>query len=317
MVRRLIFFLITAFIAVLIVVLINSALKTKEARIQALQHGQMQIVVAARSLAPGNVLEASNVKLAAWPRDHLPPGAVTSTDQVQGQVLKEGVIENQPIVQEMLLQHGKGGGVLPFLIPNGMRAMSIPVTPVSDMAGMILPHTRVDVLVTSGETGGSSDRTRIVLQNLEVLAVQTTLEAAGNEPQRTDVVTLLVTPTDAERLAAAIRLGTIQLAMRSYADQQPAWTAGVNSRELLGLPPVAEQQQSPATISAQQQSAAAMPARGAARPRAQISVEVIRNGKERTTVNFARNRSPVTNPGISTAVDPPQIAPGDPAAPVK
>jgi pilus assembly protein CpaB len=305
--RRLIFFLITALIAILIVILINSALKTKQATIEALQHGQLEIVVAARGLSPGNTVDASSIKLAAWPRDNLPPGAISDFNQAQGHILRQAVIENQPIVQDMLLERGKSGGVLPFLIPNGMRAMSIPVTPVSDMAGMILPHTRVDVLVTSNEGGGSNERTRIALQNVEVVAVQNTLDSNGNEPQRAEVVTLLVTPGDAERLAAAIRLGTLQLAMRSYADQQAAWTPGVNTRELLGLPAIPEQAST--TISAPQQSPVIMPARYAAIRRPQVSVEVLRNGKERQTVSFQRTHPLVATPEMSVVPDPPQADP--------
>jgi pilus assembly protein CpaB len=298
--RRLIFFLITALISVLIVMLINSALKSKQATIEALQHGQVEIVVAGRSLSPGQVLDASSVKLAAWPRDNLPAGALTDLKQAQDQVAKHDLIENQPIVSSMLLQQGKSGGILPFLIPNGMRAMSIPVTPVSDMAGMILPHTRVDVLVTSGEPGGQTERTRIVLQDVEVLAAQTTLDAPNNEPQHAEVVTLLVTPKDAERLAAATRLGTLQVAMRSYGDRQPISTAGINSRELLGLPP---------SLPVLQQSAGPMPVRKPvfrerlplAKPK--ILVEVMRNGKERQTVSFERSSPSMINHVVSSAVD--------------
>jgi pilus assembly protein CpaB len=301
------FFLITAVIAILIVMLINNALKTKQATIEALQHEQAQIVVAARSLSPGNVLDASSIKLAAWPRNQLPPGAVTDVAQAQGQVVKQSVVENQPVVSSMLLENGKAGGVLPFLIPSGMRAMSIPVTPVSDMAGMILPHTRVDVLVTSSEGGEANDRTRIVLQNVEVVAVQTDLESTDNEPQRAEVVTLLVTPGDAERLAAAIRLGTVQLALRSYGDQQAVWTPGIDSRELIGLP---------ASVPPQQQPPAIMAAPHAVVPRPQFSIEVIRNGKERQTVNFMRSRSYAAAPEM-TAADPPGVDPGPAAAPVR
>lgn len=304
--RRLIFFLITAMVAMLIVILVNSALKTKQATIEALQHGRAEIVVAARNLVPGSTIDASSVKLTPWPREDLPQGALNDRKQAEGKVVKQEVLQNQPIVSAMLLERGKSGGVLPFLIPDGMRAMSIPVTPVSDMAGMILPHTRVDVLVTSGEAGGPNERTRIVLQNVEVLAVQTMLESTGNEPQHAEVVTLLVTPSDTERLAAAIRLGTLQLAMRNYADQQATWTAGVDSRELLGLP---------ASLPAQQQPPAIRPARNPVTPKPQISVEVIRNGKERQTVNFARARSLVANPETLSAVDPPGADPGPAADP--
>jgi pilus assembly protein CpaB len=293
---RLIFFLITAVIAVLIVTLINGALKTKQATIEVLQHARVDIVVAARNLSPGNQVDAASIKLAAWPRDDLPQGAITNASQAEGQIIKQVVIENEPIVSAMLVERGKAGGVLPFLIPEGMRAMSIPVTPVSDMSGMILPHNRVDVLVTSNGAGGSNDRTRIVLQNVEVLAVQTVLESTGNEPQHAEVVTLLVTPNDAERLAAAIRLGTLQLAMRSYGDQQAIWTAGIDSRELIGLP---------ASLPAQEQPRAIMRVLRAAAPKPQMSIEVIRNGKERQTVNFARTRSLIANPEMPSAVDPP------------
>lgn len=302
--RRVIFFLITALIAVLIVTLINSALKTKQSTIEALQHGRVEIVVAARNLSPGNLVDAASVKLAAWPRDDLPQGAITNANQAEGQIVKQGVIENEPIVSAMLLERGKSGGVLPFLIPDGMRAMSIPVTPVSDMSGMILPHNRVDVLVTSA-AGGPNERTRIVLQNVEVLAVQTVLESAGNEPQHAEVVTLLVTPNDAERLAAAIRLGTLQLAMRSYADQHPIWTAGIDSRELIGLP---------ASLPAQEQARAIMRVPRAVAPKPQMSIEIIRNGKERQTVNFARTRSLIANPEMSSVADPPGADNGQAAA---
>ena len=306
------FFTITAAIALLIVSLINGALKAKQATIEALQHERARIVVAARDLAAGTVIDTQSIKLAAWPREDLPPGALSDVKLVLGSTVKHDLTQNQPIVQDILLEHGKTGGVLPFLIPNGMRAMSIPVTPVSDMAGMILPHTRVDVLVTSSESSGSSEMTRIVLQNVEVLAVQTKLDSAGNEPQHADVVTLLVTPTDAERLAAAIRLGTLQLAMRSYADQQTAWTAGVNARELLGLPPVAERAQ-PQTITTQQQPVSIKPAA----PRPQLSVEVIRNGKERTMVSFAKPRAMPSNAEVSTLLDPPGDNDGDNKTPGK
>lgn len=302
--RRLIFFLITSFIAVLIVMLINSALKTKQAIIETLQHGQVQIVVAAQTLSPGNVVDAASTKLAAWPRDNLPPGAFTDSHQVQGQIVKQDVVENQPIVASMLLQQGKSGGVLPFLIPSGMRAMSIPVTPVSDMSGMILPHTRVDVLVTSAEPGGSNERTRIVLQNVEVLAAQTTLDAPNNEPQHAEVVTLLVTPSDAERLAAAIRLGTLQLAMRSYADRQPAWTSGISSRELIGLP---------ASLPAPEQPRVIVRTPRPVIPKPQLSVEVIRNGKERQTVNFAGFHSMLAHPEMPRLIDPALVDDGQTA----
>jgi pilus assembly protein CpaB len=298
--RRLTFVLITALIALLIVTLINGALRTKQAAINALQQGRVEIAVATRDLKPGSTIDPASVRLAGWPREDLPAGAMSDLKQVEGHITKQSVLQNQPLVSEMLLQPGKTGGVLPFLIPDGMRAMSISVTPVTDMAGMVLPHNRVDVLVTSGETGGSSERTRIVLQNVEVLAVQTTLDSADNAPQHADVVTLLVTPSEAERLGAASHLGTLQLAMRNYSDQQTAWTAGVDTRELLGIP---------ATLPAQEQPSIKVPPPYTAVAKPQLSIEVIRNGKERQTVNFAQSRSLTAEPDLTSAIDPPGVGP--------
>src|SRR5690348_8618368 len=107
--RRLIFFLITALIAVLVVMLINSALKTKQATIDALQHKQSPIVVAARSLPAGSVVDRASLRLAAWPRDSLPSGSFTDSSLVEGRVLKQDVVDNQPIVAPMLLERGKSG----------------------------------------------------------------------------------------------------------------------------------------------------------------------------------------------------------------
>jgi len=94
--------------------------------------------------------------------------------------------------------------------------------------------------------------------------------------------------------------------MRSYADQQVIWTAGVDARELLGLP---------ANPPAQPQPPPIMAVRSAVTPKPQISVEVIRNGKERQTVNFAPTRSIMANPEMASAVDPPGDNPGRAASP--
>src|SRR5215470_10727604 len=98
---RVIFLGITASIAFLIVMLINGALKTKQAIIEALEHGRVQIAVAAQSLPAGSVIEPLHIRLAAWPRDNLPPGAITNISEIQGMAVKQDVLENQPIVTSM------------------------------------------------------------------------------------------------------------------------------------------------------------------------------------------------------------------------
>src|SRR5271155_5187284 len=250
--RRLVFFLLTIVLALAMALMVRSALKGKEAKIAALRQSTVYIVVAAHALSPGDTVDSAALKLVAWPRDLMPPGAFTSLEGVTGKVVKNSLSIDQPLVAAALLAPEKTGGVLPLLIPAGMRAMSIAVDDVSDMAGFLLPHSRVDVLVSVAPGGGSNtgsgglfgvgpgsggDLTKIVLQNIEVLAAAQTLETGTDQSHLAKVVTLLVTPEQSERLAAASRLGSLQLAMRNFADQQQAVTHGVNVAGLVGAPP--------------------------------------------------------------------------------
>ena len=275
--QRITYLLFAGALAVLATMLVHSAIKSKDASIEALRHGTVSVVLASRALLPGTKLDSSSIKLAPWPREILPPGAFTDQQAVLGKVVKTTLIENQPITFS-IVEGRDTGGVLPMLIPDGMRAMSIPVDDVSDMAGLILPHSRVDVLVSTNGASGGNQRSKIVLQNAEVLAVAQDLTATGNEPRAVKVVTLLLRPTEVERLAVAGQLGTLHLAMRNFADHQLVETSGVSANELMGntdqdlQPIVAQVSQTPHLR---------------VRPvQATTKVEIIRNGKDRQTVTF-------------------------------
>jgi pilus assembly protein CpaB len=288
--RRLTFFLFTATLGLMAALLVNSALKSREAKIAALRQSTVQIVVAARSLAPGETLDATALKLTSWPREQIPAGAFTEFEPVMGKVVKDSFGINQPLVAAGLLEADKTGGVLPLLIPPGLRAMSIAVDDVSDMAGFILPHSRVDVLVTvtvSGPSGPGAigEVTKIVLQNIRVLAVAQTLEAGPDQPREVKVVTLLVSPLDAERLAAASKVGTLSLAMRNFADQDQLATAGVTLPVLLGMPAGEPPPPTPPPQEPLVRDRPMRPRRDGAR-----AVEVIRNGVDHQTIHFVDGR---------------------------
>jgi len=304
----------TVVLGIAAALLVRSALKGRDARIQALRDSTVYVVVAARALAPGEMVDAAALKLAAWPRDNVPPGAFNDLQAVTGKVVRNSLSTNQPVVESALLEPNKTGGVLPLLIPAGMRAMSIAVDEVSDMAGFVLPHSRVDVLVSVAPTGGGAgggsagvgDLSKIVLQNIEVLAAAQTLETGPDQPHAAKVVTLLVSPEQAERLAAASRLGTLQLAMRNFADQQRPVTPGVSVAELLGVPPPAE---------ATAPSAAPPVWTGHYRfpPRTRVrAVEVIRNGTDHQTIDFMADGRLRPSPAPGPVSAPTPIGPESP-----
>jgi pilus assembly protein CpaB len=109
------------------------------------------------------------------------------------------------------------GAGLPSMIPPGMRAVSVRVNDVVSVAGFVQPGTRVDVLATGSE--GNDRQTITVLQNVAVIAVGGSLleRIAGGE-QTAPVITLLVSPDDAQKLALASQEGRIQLALRNPLD---------------------------------------------------------------------------------------------------
>jgi pilus assembly protein CpaB len=111
------------------------------------------------------------------------------------------------------------------VIPDGMRAVSVKVDEVIGVAGFVLPGTRVDVLATFGDRDEAV--TRVILQNVEALAAgQTTQPDAQGKPQTVPVITLLVSPEEAEDLTLAATQGQIQLALRGTLDQQSVPTDG-------------------------------------------------------------------------------------------
>jgi pilus assembly protein CpaB len=117
-----------------------------------------------------------------------------------------------------------------------MRAVSVRVNDVVGVAGYVLPGTRVDVVATLTPTLNQTDVTsKVVLTNVQVLTSGTKIEQGADKgkPVEVSVVTLLVDPSQAERLALASTEGKIQLALRNPLDTGAPTTAGVKPAVLL------------------------------------------------------------------------------------
>ena len=125
------------------------------------------------------------------------------------------------------------------MIPPGMRAISVRVNDVVGVAGFVLPGMRVDVLVTGKPTMHPDTVTRTVLQNIVVLSAGQTIESDGKSAISTPVVTLLVTPADAESLTLANSEGHIQLVLRNSADEVLANPRGRQLNDMLAPPSAA------------------------------------------------------------------------------
>ena len=159
--RSIVFFLLAGLAATLAALIVYSSLKKKDEEFRRVLAQTVPIVVAAHDIAVGAKLDAGAIKLARWPRNSLPPAAITDLNSVIGSVARAEFVENEPIVATRLVSGDKAAGVLPLMIPSDMRAMSVAVDEVADMAGFVLPDTRVDVLLslpgTDAEAGSFQD----------------------------------------------------------------------------------------------------------------------------------------------------------------
>ncbi len=296
--------------AVLAAVVVFSALRKREADVQRAMASSAQIVVAAHDIPIGAKLQADDLKLARWSRDSTPEGSYTDPKGAVGAFAKGAFAANEPVVNGRLFIGEKTAGVMPLMIPSGMRAMSVAVDEVADISGFVQPHTRVDVLLAITGTGGESSFSRIVLQNIEVIAVAQEIERLKDEPEVVKVVTLLVTPIDAEKLSLANREGTIRLAMRNYSDGAIVATRGIAIDELMRHAradlPLMEKQP---LASPGQPPLLSRPVRGI-RP---FHVEILRDGRSSEAYSFV-NSAVVGHSGGNDRADlPPAMAPPPPA----
>jgi pilus assembly protein CpaB len=195
------------------------------------------VVVAARPLAIGTELTEKDLKLIAWPAASLVPGAITDMKDAVNRGLLSAVMQNEPLTTGKLASAESGAG-LPPAIPPGMRAMSVRVNDVIGVAGFVVPGSRVDVVVTLRR--GEDSMTRTAAGNVQVLAAGTRKEQEKQgETTRTSnrgetVVTLMVSPGDAERIALAQSEGSIMLVLRNPLDNETVATTGVKTASLLG-----------------------------------------------------------------------------------
>lgn len=279
--RPMVFVLLAGLAAMLASVMVYSALKRREAEVQNAMSHNVEVVVAAMDLPLGTKIELGEVKTARWSADSLPDGSYTDPKQIIGSYVKNSMVANEPIVQAKLFTGDKTAGVMPLLIPFGMRAVSVPVDEVSDVAGFVLPHTRVDVLVATQSEGGGGDKafSKVILQNVEVLAVAQEVEQKKDEPQIVKVVTLLVTPQESERLALASHSGTLRLAMRNYNDNKIVLTSGSDVAQMLRAYSLAPDV--PVMAVQPERHIAAAPHR----PKP-VEIEILRNGKSSESVSF-------------------------------
>lgn len=190
-----------------------------------------KVLVAQRALPAGTIITADALRFQPWPKELVKDvyflDGESDISKLLGTVVRFPVTAGEPVTQGSLVAPGDRGFLAAALAP-GMRAVTVPVSAKTGVAGFVFPGDRVDLVLTQTVNGSEGQPLRAaetVLRNLRVLATDQSTESATDEEGKTEVsefrtVTLEVTPKIAEKVAVAQTIGTISLALRSIADNQ-------------------------------------------------------------------------------------------------
>ena len=195
-----------------------------------------QYVTTTKAIEPGEVLRASDLHPLPWPSNDPVSGALDQTADLIGRVVLYPLAPGQPVLESQLAVAGSGPG-LASKIPSGMRAIALKSDEIVGVAGFLTPGSHVDILVTYRSDGAPEPVAATVLQNAEVIAAgqQTEPDPSGKAVSAT-VVTLLLTPYQAERALLASSQGSIHFVLRNSADKIASSSATVTLSELSGNP---------------------------------------------------------------------------------
>ena len=190
-----------------------------------------KVLVAKRGLPVGTIITADAVAYQLWPQELVQDAyfidGEASMENLLGTVVRHGITAGEPVTQGALVAPGDRGFLAAALGP-GMRAVTVPVSARTGVAGFVFPGDRVDLIMTqaiAGDEQGGLKASETVLFNLRVLATDQSTESTSTEDGRTIVrafrtVTIEVTPRIAEKIAVAQTIGTLSLSLRSIADNQ-------------------------------------------------------------------------------------------------
>lgn len=140
------------------------------------------MLVAAKELNFGNVIDESDLRWEDWPKDHIPEGLVRKSaspggvEELQGSIVRANFQMGEPLRRDRLVK-GPHSGFLASVLPSGSRAVAINIDTQgsSTAGGFILPEDRVDVIHifhdddTARKGVANSYVSQTILTNIRVL----------------------------------------------------------------------------------------------------------------------------------------------------
>lgn len=195
-------------------------------------------LAAARNIGSGERVSPADVMVVDSIGDQPVVGAFGATDEakVLGRIVAYPMADGMVFTSKYLAPPDSSLG-LPHKIPSGMRAFSVKTNEVNDLGGFLYPGTKVDVLVALKGGSANAARSLSLVQDVEVLATGKQLAPdPSGKPIEASVVTVLVTPEDAQKIALAQEEGAIYFSLRNGEDNAVSHDKPTLFSELVGVP---------------------------------------------------------------------------------
>ncbi|OIQ50676.1 SAF domain protein [Pseudodesulfovibrio hydrargyri] len=186
------------------------------------------VVVAKTDLGRGVRLTGEMIEVRKFTADSAPSGAFADPQELAGRVLNQPVGRGDALTPLKLADESVIGGGVSALIEPGKRAMAVKGNSVMGLSGFVRPGDRVDVIVSMTQGKDEEPVTKLVLEQIKVIATGTQLSPPDKdgEAASVDVYTLELTPEESERLALAATRGTLNFALRNEQDKERVLTSG-------------------------------------------------------------------------------------------
>jgi pilus assembly protein CpaB len=188
------------------------------------------VLVAGSDIGLGNVVLERDLRWQTWPAAAAGPNFIRKSErpeamrELAGSIARAPFSSGEPIRESKLIK-AKGSGYMAAILPSGMRAISVEISPETGAGGFILPNDHVDVILSRRDrmaeksAGVEIHTSEVILSNVRVLAIdQAVEEKNGQRVVVGKTATLELGPRQAETLALSRQLGTLSLALRSLVD---------------------------------------------------------------------------------------------------
>lgn len=200
---------------------------TKAPQVAAPAPSNVQVLVAQTNIPIGVILKQEHLRWQPWPEegnlDNYIVKSQRSMDAYIGAVVRQSIVAGEPITDARVVKQGEQGFLAAALTP-GMRAITVPISDTSGIAGFVFPGDRVDLVLSHSVAVESKTRmaSETVLTNVRVLAIDQNSNDQANVPAVGRTATLEVTPKQVEKINVARQLGGLSLSLRPLQQEDQA-----------------------------------------------------------------------------------------------